>query len=273
MSQKKILIKKPLAGIRVVVTRARAQSSQFASLLKSHGAQVLCCPTIKIIPPRSFKRLDAAIGNLENYDWLIFTSVNGVEYFWKRYRKVRRKRPFPSGIRTCAIGPATAERMKQFRIVVDKISKEYVAESILKELTKVRGNKILIPRAKEAREILPETLRKRGAQVDVIPAYRTVLDRSSFSIFRKWFRQREVNCVTFTSSSTVNNFFSLLNSKEQNQILRSPKIFAASIGPVTTQSLKRRGWRPKIIAAKPTTEHLADAIIHFFKKHRKEPTQ
>jgi uroporphyrinogen III methyltransferase/synthase len=168
-------------------------------------------------------------------------------------------------LQTCAIGPATAEKMRSFKIPVTKISKEYVAESILNEMTHVRGKRILIPRAEKAREILPKELKKRGAQVDVITAYRTVLDQSNFSTFQHWLEKNQIHCITFTSSSTVRNFFQLLNKDQRKKIVKSKKIQAASIGPVTTQTLKEYGWFPSIIASKPTVQHLTQAITQFYK--------
>lgn len=269
MKRKKYNVRHFLKGKKIVVTRAREQSSEFASRLKFYGAQVLCSPTIRIVPPKSFKLLDRAVKNITIYDWLIFTSVNGVEKFVGRYKKFFKKNQFPRKLKTCAIGPATALLMRKNSIPVSKISKEYVAESILKELKHVRGKKILIPRAEQAREILPETLTKRGAQVDVVPAYRTVLDSSNFHTFVRWLKSGEINCITFTSSSTVRNFFSMLKKKEKKELIQNKHIHAASIGPVTSRTLKDYGWYPSIKAEKPTTKHLCSAIANFYKNHRK----
>ncbi len=261
--------KRPLSGVRVVVTRARDQASGFANLLRGSGAKVLVCPTIKIIPPRSFAPLDRAIRNLEAYDWLIFTSVNGVETFGRRLRALKRKvSGLRTGLRTCAIGPATAERMRAYKIPVGKVSKEYVAESVLDALKSVKGRRILIPRAAVARDVLPVTLRKRGARVDVVEAYRTKPDPSGLPQLKAWLKKSGVDCVTFTSSSTAKNFFALLGTQGQ-KLLRDPRIKAASIGPVTTATLKAEGWPPRIVAAKPTTRHLAAAIQRAFRSWQK----
>lgn len=258
-----------LQGKNIVVTRARAQASEFVMVLRTAGAQVLCCPTIRIVPPPSFRPLDQAIQRLDSYHWLIFTSVNGVETFMKRFKKIFNEAYFPKCLKSCAIGPATAERMRRLGVPVTRISKEYVAESILKEIQKVRGKKILIPRAENAREVLPRALRRRGARVDVVTAYRTVVDKSSFSTFRKWLKNKQVDCITFTSSSTVKNFFSLLSASAKDQLAQNKKIQAASIGPVTSRTLKEFGWPPAIVAAKPTTQHLAAAIVNFYQRNER----
>ncbi len=274
---------KPLSGVRIVVTRARDQASGFAKLLRGAGAKVLVCPTIKIIPPRSFAPLDQAIRNLEKYDWLVFTSVNGVEMFGRRFKKINPRfsgtarskyAVFPSTLKTCAIGPATAERMRAYKIPVGKVSKEYVAESVLDALKTVKGQRILIPRAAVARDVLPVTLRKRGATVDVIEAYRTRPDASGLAQLKVWLKKPGVDCVTFTSSSTATNFFALVGGVAGGKgllrkLIVNPRIRAASIGPVTTATLKAKGWPPRIVATKPTTQHLAAAIQRAFRSRQK----
>lgn len=251
---------KPLALRRIVVTRARAQASGFMKLLRSYGACVLACPAIRIAPPKSFENLDMCLRGLHTYDWLIFTSVNGVEMFARRMNKVLHRRRIPPRIKTCAIGPETAKKMRSCRMPVHRVSKAYVAESVLEALPDVKGKKILIPRASVARNVLPRELRRRGAQVDVAPAYQTVVDQSGLASFRRWLKHSLLDCITFTSSSTVKNLFSVLSRKESSEMVRSPRIFAASIGPITTETLKRYGWAPRIIADQPTTKSLAEAI-------------
>lgn len=250
----------------IVITRPKKQASNFAAILRSHGARVLSCPTIRICPLKNLQRLDAALKNLDSYNWLIFTSANGVEQWMKRYRKILNNRQLPKKIKTCAIGPATAEKMLDLGIPVTKKSKEYVAESILKEIPFPKGKKILIPRAMEAREVLPKELERRGAQVEVVPVYSTVLDGSGFQQVRSALKKNEVDCITFTSSSTVRNFFALLDTADKERLRKNNKIVAASIGPVTTLTLMEFGWHPEIVAKKPTTIHLARAIVDFYRK-------
>lgn len=251
----------------VVVTRPRRQSSGFAGRLRALGLPVLVCPTIRIVPPRTRRPLDRVLRRLEEYDWLIFTSANGAERFGRRWRRVRR--PFPKKLRTCAIGPATSEAMRSFGFPVHRVSKEYVAESILKALPPVKGSRILIPRAAVARDVLPVELRRRGASVEVVEAYRTVPDRSGLVRLRRWVREGRVGCVAFTSSSTVRNFFALLGAADRRRLKASGAV-AASIGPVTTRTLRAMRWPPGIVARKPTTDRLARAIADFYTARRKE---
>ncbi|OGR85533.1 MAG: hypothetical protein A2901_03310 [Elusimicrobia bacterium RIFCSPLOWO2_01_FULL_54_10] len=242
-----------LKGVFIAVTRARGQASGFAGALRRMGARVLICPTILIAAPASYKPLDRAVRKLESYDWLIFTSANAVESFAKR---LRRK---PVRSKTCAIGPGTAASMKKLGIKVTLMSKNFVAESILKTMPSVRGKRILIPRAKDAREILPRELRRRGAAVDAPETYKTVLDARGAAQLRKALKSA-VDCVTFTSASTVHNFFKAAGRIPHKQIT------AASIGPITTQALLSHGWKPAIVAKKPTTQHLAQAILKYYRK-------
>lgn len=258
----------PLFGKNIVVTRAKEQASDFAKILSSYGANVFLCPTIKIFPPLDFKPLDKAIKNLPLYDWLIFTSVNGVEKFMERINKIRKDFKVPSSLKSCAIGPLTKKKMISFDIPVTLVSKEYVAESILEALPVVKDKRILIPRARKSRDLLPKELKKRGAIVDVVEAYRTILDRSNFPELLKMLENNMIDCVTFTSSSTVRNFFSLLDNKQKRKILEDKNIFSASIGPITTETLKEFGWKPSIIAEKPTTKYLAKALMKFYKNER-----
>lgn len=242
-----------LRGKTIIVTRTREQASGFAKLLRSYGARVLSCPTIKIVPPLAYQPMDRAIRAIDSYDWLIFTSANAVRHFMKRFRK----REFPKHLKTFAIGLATAQAMNRSKIRVTKISDDYVAESILDTLPNLSAKKVLIPRAREAREILPAELRKQGADVHVVPAYRTILDSAGARKLKGWLSKSNPDCVTFTSSSTVKNFFKTVR-------VRPKSALAASIGPITTKTLLKHGWKPAIVAKKPTTRHLAQAIAHYF---------
>ena len=253
---------RPLDGKWIVITRAREQAKAFADDLKKLGAGVILFPTIRIVPPPSFRPLDRAVRNLESFDWLIFTSSNAVEYFHGRLRRFRKGVDFKR-LRTCAIGPVTARAMRRAGIPVNKVSPDYVAESILSVLPKVRGQRILIPQALKAREMLPKVLKERGARVIAVPCYRTVLDRTGLKAFRKRLRKGPMDCVTFTSSSTVRNFIRLLGRRFARA---NPSTVAASIGPITTEALKRHGWKPAIVAKKPLTSDLRKAIIRFYER-------
>ncbi len=254
-----------LKGKNIVITRSKNQAVGFARALRQAGARIVVCPTIKIVPPKSHAPLDRAIRNIQSYDWLIFTSANGAEYFIRRFRKLKGNLLTLKQIPTCAIGPATAEAMRKAGIPVTKIAREYVAESILKTLPKVRGLNILIPRAKEAREILPLVLKKMGARVSAVAVYETLLLKTGAAQLRPDLEANRIDCVTFTSSSTVKGFFGMLGSRAK-EILKKSKTISASIGPITSQTLIDFDWKPKIISQKSTTAHLARAVIKYYAK-------
>lgn len=258
---------KPLFGRKVLITRAREQASELAELLEDKGADVVQFPTIKIVAPEDYKALDRAIGELNTYNWLIFTSVNGVEYFYRRLKKQNVKLHYK--LKTCAIGPKTAERMTSSGIRVDRVAKEYQAEAIIIELGNLKGKRILIPRAKTARKLLPEELKKSGAYVNVVTAYRTKKDTSNLKEVKNLLlcpgarQSSRVDCITFTSSSTVKNFMECFSPAERKKIFKNTR--AASIGPVTSKTLITYSVKPDIIAEKSTIEYLTEGIIHYFR--------
>src|SRR5579872_5304624 len=228
----------PLSGVRVLVGRARHQAGALSSELRILGAQVLEIPFIEIRKPRSFKPLDSALKNLATYDWLILTSVNGVDAMWARLEKLRATRSLRNlagTLRIAAIGPATKKAIEQRGLTVEVVPKEYVAESVVRSLrAKVKGKRVLLVRAKVARDVIPRELRRAGAHVDVVEAYETVVPQSSRSRLRAVLKnsKKRPHVVTFTSSSTVKNFVQLLGSRTN---LKGIKM--ASIGPVTSSTL------------------------------------
>lgn len=254
------LNKKPLAGSRILVGRARHQAGALSAELKKLGASVLEIPFIEIRQPRSFQPLDTALKNLAEYDWLILTSVNGVDAMWERLAKIRLKQPNFDDLRIAAIGPATQKAIEQRGAKVDVVPKEYVAESVVRSLRRrVKGKRVLLVRAKVARDVIPRELRKAGAQVDVVEAYETVVPESS----RKRLQialansRRRPHIVTFTSSSTVRNFVGLLGPRARSL----NGIQMASIGPVTSSTLKELGLEVDISAKEYTIPGLVDAIV------------
>ncbi len=259
---------KPLFGRRIVVTRARQQASEFKSQLAALGAQCIEFPTIEIQPPPTWELLDRAITNLTTYHWLIFTSVNGVQFFMQRLSAAGKDARELKGIRLAAIGPKTAEMLGKFGLRADFVPAEYRAESILLGLQgeKVAGRKFLMPRAMVARDVLPETLREKGALVDVVPAYQTVLPAKRSSPVLDLLRRGAIHCVTFTSSSTVSNFFSLLDREEMLPLLAGVTI--ASIGPITTETAERFGLKVDIMPSNFTIPALVEAICAYFESGR-----
>src|SRR6056297_1702043 len=196
---------RPLFGKRIVVTRARKQASDMVSRLSTLGAQCLEFPAIKIVPPDDFKPLDRAIENIADYDWLVFTSVNGVDMFFDRLFANQKDVRALGHIRTAAIGPATAERLLKFGIFRDIIPESYRAESVVEAFKNipVKKARVLLPRAAEARPVLPEELTKMGARVDEIITYHTVLADDNQTELIEALAGKNVDMITFTSSSTV----------------------------------------------------------------------
>jgi len=254
----------PLAGVRVLVGRARHQAGALSGELQKLGATVLEIPFIEIRKPRSFKPLDSALRNLDGYDWLILTSANGVEAMWERLAKLRLKQNFKH-LNVAAIGPATKRAIEQHGIHVDVVPKEYVAESVVRSLQRrVRGKRVLLVRAKVARDVIPTELRKAGAHVDVVEAYETVVPQSSRTRLQSALKnpRRRPHVVTFTSSSTARNFVTLLGARKAN--FNDVKL--ASIGPVTSSTLRELGLRADIAARKFTIPGLVEAIVRFMSK-------
>ena len=251
---------RPLSGVRVLVGRARHQASALSSELRKLGATVLEIPFIEIRKPRSFKPLDSALTNLDGYDWLILTSVNGVEALWERLAKLSMPKAGLKHLNIAAIGPATKKAIEQRGIEVDVVPTEYVAESVVRSLRRrVKGKRVLLVRAKIARDVIPRELRKAGAHVDVVEAYETIVPISSRPRLRSLLGhpRRRPHVVTFTSSSTVRNFVALLAP-------RKPKLHGirlASIGPVTSATLRELGMRADIEAKEFTIPGLVEVIL------------
>ena len=255
---------KPLFGKTVVVTRARAQASALTKKLEAQGARVLEVPAIKIVPPADFAPLDKAIAEIDTYKWLILTSVNGVEYFFDRLLKAGKDSRALCGVKIAAIGSATADALKGYGITADLIPSAYKAEELADALaadTKA-GDKLLLARAKVARNVLPERLRALGAQVDVVTAYETVADCQNKEELLEALENDEASLVTFTSSSTVTNLLDVLGDKKD--LLN--KVALAAIGPVTAETLEKHGLKPTVSAAEYTIDGLMTAIEEYYKE-------
>ncbi|HUA15035.1 MAG TPA: uroporphyrinogen-III synthase [Verrucomicrobiae bacterium] len=280
--------KQPLRGVRVLVGRARHQAGALSSELRRLGARVVEIPFIEIRKPRSFRALDNALRNLDSYDWLILTSVNGVDAMWARMEKLQlatkdRDREGSwltraassagnsSGLaaarrrlRVAAIGPATRKAIEQRQLKVDVVPKEYVAESVVRSLKgRVKGMRVLLVRAKVARDVIPRELRRAGAQVDVIEAYETVVPKSSRVRLQAALKnpRRRPHVVTFTSSSTVRNFVELMGIPPGRRSAALAGVRTASIGPVTSSTLGELGLSVDIRAKEFTIPGLLDAIV------------
>jgi len=260
---------KILQGKKVVITRAKEQAEDFADLLKKYGAEPVYLPVIKVVPPKDYSPLDKALDNLNSYNWLIFTSVNGVKFFFRRLAELNLAIANFSG-KIITIGPKTKEELTSKNIKVESFPQEYRAEAIV-ELIKplIRsGERVLLPRADIARKVLPEELKNLGLDVTEVTAYETVKDKNNVDDFLKLLQEGEIDYITFTSSSTVRNFFALIEEKiadkELIKLLKTLKI--AAIGPITRETLRDFGIEPDLVAKDYTIEGLLEVIIEDVEK-------
>ncbi len=265
----------PLAGTRILVGRARHQAGSLSASLRSLGASVTEIPFIEIRKPQSYEPLDDALKNIRDnsryYDWLILTSANGVEAMWERVRKLRITRRMLKRLQIAAIGPATKKAIVKHGLKVKMVPEEYIAESVVKGLRdEVKGKRVVLIRAKVARDVIPEELRAAGAHVDVVEAYETVVPEKSRTRLRALMKNtaRRPHVVTFTSSSTVKNFAELLGNPEapsNSGYLREKDLFKnvqfASIGPVTSATLRELHLPVAIEAREFTMGGLIRAIV------------
>jgi uroporphyrinogen-III synthase len=256
----------PLNGTRILVGRARHQSSSLSYGLRSLGASVVEIPFIEIHKPESYQPLDNALKNIKSYDWLILTSANGVEAMWQRLRKLRIARRRLKRLQIAAIGPATKKAIVKHGLKVKMVPEEYVAESVVKGLRdKVKGKRIVLIRARVARDVIPEELRAAGAEVDVVEAYETVVPERSRARLQALMKNaaRRPHIVTFTSSSTAKNFAELLGPVKPKSggggLIKSVQF--ASIGPVTSATLRELQMPVAIEAREFTMGGLIRAIV------------
>ncbi|MBO8159507.1 uroporphyrinogen-III C-methyltransferase [Thermosyntropha sp.] len=259
--QLKWLENKPLWGKKIVVTRARAQASLLADKICALGGEAIEFPTISISPLSDLHLLDNALCNIEHYDWIIFTSVNAVQIFFERMKKCGIDIRDLKGINLCAIGPATREKLEDRGLKAEALPDEYRAEGILAMLeSKIkRGQWVLLPRAKGARSLLPETLRRWGAHVNEIYLYEAVPMSSVSAENKEKILKGMVDYITFTSSSTVSNFVKILGRENIKGI--SGKVKIACIGPITAETAEKEGFRVDLVAKEYTIDGLLDAII------------
>lgn len=257
--------KKPLFGRRVLVTRGREQSRKMAEAIREHGGEAVLFPTISFLPPSDYTPLDEAILRIGTYDWVIFTSVNGVERFFQRFFEIQDDIRKLAGPRIGAIGPVTADTIRKRGLKVDRLAKQFMAEGVLELFPpeEVNGKRFLIPRAEKARETLPEGLAKMGGTVDVVSVYRTGLpEKADVNEIRSILEAKKLDAVTFTSSSTVTHFVEMLGEKDLNLLLDG--VVVASIGPVTSATLIEKGLPVHVEASKYTVDGLVKALADHF---------
>ena len=260
---------RPLEGRTVIVTRAASQAADLTTVLESYGAKVIVCPTIEIREPDNYDRLDEALEHLYGYDWLIFTSTNGVEYFLKRLTDRGQQIADLDEIKVCAIGQRTADKLHDAHVHVDLVPSQSTAEGVytaLNEFNNLGGLNILLPRAAVGRDVLPEALQNAGARVDVVTTYQTVLpdniDRGKLAAMLAG----SSDCIAFTSPSTIKNLAKLFDTHDLGKTL--PGIVVACIGSVTADTAAEYGLHVDIQPATFTTKDLAHAIASYYSDQR-----
>jgi uroporphyrinogen III methyltransferase/synthase len=253
---------KPLFGKGIVITRPEKQADDLAQALSAQGAYPISFPTIKIVPPPDWIELDAALEKVASYDWLIFTSANGVSFFFERLREKNKDVRDLIGIKICCIGPATAKQIEDRGIIVDLVPEKFIAEGILESMARLdlQGKKILIPRAAKARDILPEGLKKLGAAVDVATTYRTINSGRKKEELMELLEKGKVDIITFTSSSTVTNFVDIMGKGFEMPL----NIEVACIGPVAAATAQKAGFRVDIRQEAYTMEGLVQSLVDHF---------
>ncbi len=259
--------KKPLFGKRILITRGREQSRKMAAGISDQAGEAVLFPTISFMPPTDYAPLDKAIQNIGTYDWVIFTSVNGVEKFFQRFFEVQDDIRKMAGPRIGAIGPVTAAEIRKRGLKVDLLAREFVAEGVLESFSKeqVTGKRFLIPRAENAREILPEGLAKMGGIVDVVAVYRTGFpEKADIAEIKAMLAEKKLNAITFTSSSTVTHFVEMMGADNLGTILDG--VVIASIGPVTSSTIKEQGLSVHVEASVYTVDGLVKALAEYFRQ-------
>ena len=249
---------KPLSGMRILITRPESEAPALAGKLRELGAKALFLPTIAILPPENTDEVDRAVRGVGEFDWVVFTSVNGVRFFYERAKALNVSIDKLNRVKVAAIGPATADALERLGRKPDYVPDEYLSEKIAQGLGDVGGKRILLPRADIASKKLPSLLIQRGAIVDEVVAYRTVIPNDLTPDRLKQIFAEGVDMITFTSPSTVRNFLRAAGAAELERLLKSIKV--ACIGPVTVQAAKELGVRVDVVALNHTIDGLVEAI-------------
>ncbi|MEW6675868.1 MAG: uroporphyrinogen-III C-methyltransferase [Nitrospirota bacterium] len=265
--------KKPMFGHRILVTREHPEGFE---TLEELGAEIIEFPTIEIAPPESYDELDKSIDKIETYDWLIFTSKNGVNYFLKRFFAKERDIRDLKGIKICAIGTKTAEEIKKYGMKVDLIPDEFRAEGLVSAVvqkcssaevaselpnfrtSELKGIRFLLPRAEKAREVFPEKIRELGGEIDVPVTYRAIKPEIHGKRLKRFLKEGKISIATFTSAATFNNFREIMG-EDADELLKGVAI--AVIGPVTAKAVENVGLKIDIIPREATIEALIEEII------------
>jgi len=253
----------PLFGKKILVSRARAQAGELCRRLEELGADVLEVPTIEIVPPSSWKKLDGALRHLQDYSWILFTSLNGVNFFFDRLKTLAKDIRELSGCRLGAVGPSTAAALEKFYLKVEMIPEEFTGKSLARAMPRrdVVGKKILIPRAKEGGEDLIRDLKEKGGRVEAVTAYETHASEIGKAQIAKIKDASAIDLLTFASSSSAKNFFDLLPDKNKKDFLNRPCL---CIGPTTAKTASDLGFSQVLSSQKATLPSLVDAILGYF---------
>lgn len=261
--------KRPLFGKRMVVTRTREQASELVALLEENGADCLEFPTLHMEPVEDYEVLDNSLNNLSRYQWIIFTSINAITWFFMKLIEKSMDARDLAGPKIAVIGRATADKLLTYGISADLIPEKFTGEGLAESLidSGVKGSEILLPRALKAREILPEMLTRAGAKVTVAPVYRNSPPRQRKEELRQLLENREIELVTFTSSSTVHNFITMLDptGNEELQALMKP-VTIAVIGPITAKSVQKYGLDIDIQPKQYTIIDMVRAIVNHYRQ-------
>ncbi len=255
---------RPLFGRGIVITRPEKQAEELEKLLYTRGARVVKFPVIDIVHSEDLLPLDNAIEKLDSYHWIVFTSANGVSFFFRRLRELGKDLRELKGVKIAAIGPATASAVEAMGIRVDLVPEEFISEGVVRSFAgfDMQGARVLLPRAEEARDVIPEGLAKMGATIDVATAYRTVCSERDPSELTPLFENGEIDVITFTSPSTVFNFLKIMGA----DFTLPSGVRVATIGPVTEAAAKKAGLPVHIRQERYTIPELVDAITASFQR-------
>ena len=261
---------RPLFGKRILVTRAREQASWLSDLLRDHGADPVEFPVIRIREIDDYTELDSALERLPEYSWILFTSVNAVKVVQRRLKSAGQDARAFAEVRIAAVGRSTAEALRGMGLIADFVPSNYVAECAAEEWpdTDMKGKRVLLPRAKQARDILPDGLRKMGAQVDIVTAYENVMDAEAADSVREELLTGSIDAITFASSSTVTNFVESIGPAHMSAI--ESKVIVASIGPITSETARQLGLPPDVEAKDHSIPGLVSAFVDHYGKMQKE---
>ena len=253
----------PLSGRRFLVTRTREQASAFAALLEAQGAEAVCVPTIKIVPPANWGPLDYEVRELEDVDILILTSANGVSAFFERLFANEQYVGLLRDIDVVAVGPKTAKALKEYAVTANIVPTDHCAEGIVAELLNrdMTGKKVLYPRAELARPYLVDSLREAGADVADPIAYRTLVPAENTDQIRKLLETAALDAICFSSSSTFDNLIAMLG-EDLRELLGETRLF--SIGPLTSKTIREHGYTVALEPAAWTLEALVEAMVQYY---------